>query len=105
MCLVYFIYFCVCGVIQNHNFLSISIQSAAMVEQAIQMALQPSHVYHKMQMVFLKYEEGKLKGQKVRELKGLSLQKALEGRYAAKLPQFKVFQGLKVPFLDLFIQT
>ena len=71
-------------------------QSAAMVEQAIQMALQPSHVYHRMKTVFLKYEEGKLKGQKVRDLKGLSLQKALEGRYAAKLPQFKVFQGLQV---------
>lgn len=67
-----------------------------MVEQAIQMALQPPHVYHKMQAVFSKYEEGTLKGQRPRELKGLSLQKALEGRYAPKLTQFKVFQGLKV---------
>ena len=67
-----------------------------MVEQAIQMALQPSHIYHKMQEIFCMYEEGTLKGQKHRELKGLSLQKALEGRYAAKLTQFKVFQSLKV---------
>ena len=69
-----------------------------MVEQAIQMALQPCSIYHKMQQVFLQYEEGTLKGQKSRELKGLTLQKALEGRFAAKLTQFKVFQGLKVWF-------
>ena len=67
-----------------------------MVEQAIQMALQPCTIYHKMQQVFLRYEEGALKGQKPRELKGLTLQKALEGRFAPKLTQFKVFQGLKV---------
>lgn len=42
------------------------------------------------------YEECSLKGQKGRELKGLTLMKALEGRYAAKLTQFKIFQGLKV---------
>ena len=69
-----------------------------MVEQAIQMALQPCCIYHKMQQVFLNYEEGSLKGQKSRELKGLTLQKALEGKFAAKLTQFKVFQGLKVCF-------
>ena len=69
-----------------------------MVEQAIQMALQPSTIYHKMQLAFSLYEEGKLKGQRQRDLKGLCLQKALEGRYAPKLPQFKVFQGLKVYF-------
>ena len=67
-----------------------------MVEQAIQMALQPSPTYHRMQLAFSLYEAGKLKGQRPRELKGLSLQKALEGRYAPKLPQFKIFQGLKV---------
>ena len=71
-------------------------QSAAIVEQAIQMALQPSVVYHEMQLTFSLYEEGKLKGQRQRELKGLTLQKVLEGRYAPKLTQFKVFQGLKV---------
>ena len=67
-----------------------------MIEQAIQMALQSCSIYHKMQQVFLKYEEGSLKGQKSRELKGVTQQKALEGRFAAKLTQFKVFQGLKV---------
>ena len=64
-----------------------------MVEQGIQMAIHPSSIYHKMQMVFSLYEEGKLMGQKVHEM---TLQKALEGRLAPKLPQFKIFQGLKV---------
>ena len=70
-----------------------------MVEQAIQMALQPSSVYQKMQSVFEKYEKGQLKGQKPREMKGLNLQKALEGRFSPKLPQFKLFQGLQVCFV------
>ena len=60
------------------------------------MALQSSPVYHKMQEVFTQYEEGRLKGQKVHQMVGLTLQKAIEGRLAPKLPQFKVFQGLKV---------
>ena len=72
------------------------LQSAAMVEQAIQMELQPSIIYPKMQMAFSLFEEGKLKGQRPKELKGLAVKKALEGRYAPKLSQFKVFQGLKV---------
>jgi len=67
-----------------------------MIEQAIQMALQPAIIYHKMKDVFQKYEEGRLKGQKEHSLKGASLQKALEGKLAAKLPQFKIFQGLNV---------
>lgn len=67
-----------------------------MIEQAIQMALQPALIYHKMQEVFTKFEEGKLKGQKERRMKGVMLQKALEGKLAAKLPQFKMFQGLSV---------
>lgn len=67
-----------------------------MIEQAIQMALQPATIYHKMQDVFVKYEEGKLKGQKERSMKGHILQKAIEGKLAAKLPQFKIFQGLSV---------
>lgn len=67
-----------------------------MIEQAIQMALQPAIIYYKMQDVFGKYEEGKLKGQKGRLMKGAMLQKALEGKLAAKLPQFKIFQGLDV---------
>ena len=56
-----------------------------------------------MQRVFLKYEEGTLKGQKKKEMKGITLQKALEGRYAAKLTQFKIFQGLKVRFSTVFL--
>lgn len=67
-----------------------------MIEQAIQMALQPATIYHKMQEVFAKYEDGKLKGQKERFMKGAMLQKALDGKLAAKLPQFKIFQGLSV---------
>ena len=60
------------------------------------MAIQPSSIYHKMQRVFSLYEEGKLMGQKVHEMAGVTLQKALERRLAPKLPQFKIFQGLKV---------
>ena len=71
-------------------------QSQAMIEQAIQMASQKAHIYHKMQAVFFKYEEGGLKGQKQRELKGATLNRAMEGKYAAKLTQFKIFQGLDV---------
>jgi hypothetical protein len=41
-----------------------------------------------------------LKGQKVRELKGLTLQKAPGGRFAPKLTQYKVFQGLKACVLE-----
>ena len=67
-----------------------------MVEQGIQMAIQPSAVYHHLQRVFTLYEEGKLKGQNIHKMVGITLQKALEGRLAPKLPQFKVFQGLKV---------
>ena len=67
-----------------------------MVEQAIQMALLPSAIYHKMQKAFLMFEDGTLKGQKARVMTGVTLQKALEGKLAPKLSQFKVFQGLKV---------
>ncbi len=67
-----------------------------MIEQAIQMALLPATVYHKMQSVFTMYEKGELKGQKSRRMEGVTLQKALEGKLAAKLPQFKIFQGLDV---------
>ena len=52
-----------------------------------------------MQRVFSLYEEGKLKGQKVHDMTGTTLQKALEGRLAPKLPQFKIFQGLKVLYM------
>ena len=42
-----------------------------MVDPAIQMALQPSAVYHKMQSVFQCYESGILKGQKKRQMTGV----------------------------------
>ena len=62
-----------------------------MVEQAIQMSMIRSRIYHKMQS-----EEGKLKGQKPKVMTGITLQKALEGKLAPKLHNFKVFQGLQV---------
>ena len=67
-----------------------------MVEQAIQMSMIPSRMYHKMQSVFGIFEEGKLKGQKPKVMTGITLQKALEGKLAPKLHHFKVFQGLQV---------
>lgn len=67
-----------------------------MIEQAIQMALLRGPIYLKMQDVFRMYEEGKLKGQRVRNMTGVTLQKALEGKLAPKLHQYKVFQGLQV---------
>ena len=63
---------------------------------AIQMALLKGPIYHKMQDVFRMFEEGKLKGQRLRNMTGITLQKALEGKLAPKLHQFKVFQGLEV---------
>ena len=60
------------------------------------MALQSSEVYHLLQDVFSLFEHGKLKGQQQHKLKGAGLQKALQGKYNAKLQHFKMFQGLKV---------
>jgi hypothetical protein len=54
-----------------------------------------------MQSVFALYEEGKLKGQRLREMKGLTLQKALEGKFAPKLHHFKSFQGVDVSLSNL----
>ena len=67
-----------------------------MVDQAVQMAVMPSASYHKLQSVFDMFEEGKLKGQKEKVMTGITLQKALEGKFAPKLYHFKVFQGLQV---------
>ena len=78
--------------------IDVMFQSQPMVEQAIQMALQPPAVYHKMQESFALFEEGKLKGQKVREMTGCTLMKAMEGKLAPKLFHFKIFQGLKVQY-------
>ena len=71
-------------------------QSEAYVLQAIQMALLPSMIYHKMQDVFGKYEEGKLKGQKEWKMTKGKMKKALDGEYSGKLFHFKPFQGLQV---------
>lgn len=49
------------------------------------MALQSSEVYHLLQKVFSKFEQGHLKGQQEHKLKGTGLQKALQGKYSAKL--------------------
>lgn len=49
-----------------------------------------------MQKVFTFFEQGELKGQKARYMKGTTLKKAMEGKLAAKLPQFQLFQGLDV---------
>ena len=49
-----------------------------------------------MQMVFGLFQEGKLKGQKRREMKVVMLQKALEGRLAPNLHHFKIFQVIGV---------
>lgn len=64
------------------------------------MAQQKSSIYHKMQSVFLLFEEGKLRGQKRREMKGLTLQKALEGKFAPKLHHYKSFQGVEVSVMQ-----
>lgn len=64
-----------------------------MVEQAIQMALQPPAIYHNMQKVFGMYE-GTLKDQKKRVMSGSTLQMAIEGKFAPKLPLFKILQRL-----------
>lgn len=64
------------------------------------MSLQMPSIYHKMQSVFALFEEGKLKGQKARDLTGLNFQKALEGKFAPKLHHFKIFQGIDVSVSD-----
>ena len=65
------------------------------------MALQCPSVYHLMQQVFSRFEEGKLKGQQPPKFTGATVRKALEGKLSAKLAHFKVFQGLKVGKLTL----
>lgn len=69
------------------------------------MALLEPAIYHKMQNVFSMYEAGKLKGQKKREMSGATLQRALEGKLAPKLSQFKIFQGLQVLALFVALKT
>ncbi len=75
---------------------SLCTQSTAFVETALQMALQSPVVYHLLQKVYSVFEQGKLKGQQPHKLTGAGLQKALQGKYSAKLQHFKMFQGLKV---------
>lgn len=69
------------------------------MEKAIQMAIQPSSIYHNMQRAFSDYESGNLKGQKSRIMTPLNVQKALEGKFSANLVHFQPFQGLKVRLL------
>ena len=69
------------------------------------MSLQASSIYHKMQSVFVLFEEGKLKGQKARDLTGLNFQKAIEGKFAPKLHHFKIFQGIDVSVLTINFMT
>ena len=71
-------------------------QSEVNVLQAIQMALLPSNVYHKLQDVFAKYEEGKLKGQKEWKMTKGKIKKPLDGEYSGKPFHFKPYQGLQV---------
>ena len=75
-------------------------QSKVYVETAIQMALQPPSVYHKMQRVFSMFEAGELKEQKRPTATAASRKKALQGHYSAKLQHFKMFQGLQVNSLE-----
>ena len=79
--------------------LSQHIQSTAFIETALQMAVQSPSVYHLLQDVFAQFECGQLKGQQPHKLKGGSaIQKALQGKYSAKLLHFKMFQGLKASY-------
>ena len=74
-----------------------------MVEQAIQMALLPAAIYHKMQSVFSRFEEGKLKGQKLRQMTGITLQKALEGKLAPSCPSLKCFRASRYDLRIYFL--
>ena len=82
---------------------STHIQSTAFIETALQMALQSPKVYHLLQNVFAHIENGELKGQQPHKFKGAGLQKALQGKYSAKLLHFKMFQGLKASFYIIYI--
>ncbi len=61
------------------------------------MALQSPKVYHLIQEVFFMFEEGTLKGQKLKnKISEVGRKKALQGQYSPKAHHFKLFQGLKV---------
>ena len=70
------------------------LQTPSIVDTAIQMAVQPSSIYHKVQGLFAMIEEGNIK--KTRELKGRNLLRAIEGKLSANSGHFKMFQGLSV---------
>ena len=72
------------------------LQSESYVNQAIQMALQPATVYHRMEEAFQMMEKGQLKGQQGRDITLSNTSKALSGQFSAKLSHLKPFQGLKV---------
>ena len=71
------------------------------MEGAIQMALQPTEVYDRMQNVFELFENHQLKGQRKPRRDDVTFQKMMEGQYSAKLYQFKPFQGLKVLIMGI----
>lgn len=75
-----------------------------MVEQAIQMATQPASVYRKMQAVFALYEEGKLKDQKVHQMTGRTLQKAIEGRFAPNCISSRSFKDSRQAWAGLVLK-
>lgn len=69
------------------------------------MALQPPQVYHRMQEVFTMFEDGKLKGQKLRSHQSeMGRKKALQGHCSAKAHHFKAFQGLQVATISILNQ-
>ena len=59
------------------------------------MALQPSAVYHKMLESFSLFEEGKLKGQKVHDMKGATLIKVMEESLLQSSPTSKSFKDCR----------
>ena len=61
------------------------------------MALQSAQTYHKMQEIFVMFENGELKGQKGNSYTtATSRKRALQGQCSAKAHHFKAFQGLEV---------
>ena len=71
------------------------------VRETVHLLFAEPSIYRYSSKVFALYEEGKLKGQQQHKLKGGTLQKALQGKFSARLNHFKVFQGLKVSVISL----
>ena len=60
------------------------------------MAKLPTEIYHKMKRVFEMHEECSLQGQRERKMSKANFKKMMEGKFSAKLQNFKTFQGLEV---------